>query len=110
MKQLGYKTVKDTFVVSGIEAVESVMVFNNGLKTVEIENLKVVKAGYGIRLKYLDNQGVGRCVYGYGWVEFFDVEENLCELTVSTGGEISVENYSDLVQVVTKITLYNNNV
>ncbi len=73
-----YKTIRDSFTVPGLCGVESIMLFNNGLETVEIDGSVALKAGYGIRLRYTDSRGRRRCVFGYGKVMFFG-EVNGCE-------------------------------
>ena len=111
METLCYRVINDSFTVPGLCSLESVMLFNNGMSFVNVENSVSIKAGYGIRLRYIDERGVRRCVSGFGTVMFFDIDETLdcSSVTVSTGEEISTGVCGNFVQVRAKIAIRNNN-
>ena len=108
MEEIAFRMINDSFTVQGLACLESVMAFNNGLKSINVEGENALKAGYGIRLKYIDEQGKPRCVNSYGTVMFFGVG-NCTGIVVSTGTEISSEVCGNFVQIRTKITIYNIN-
>ena len=108
MEEIAFRMVNDSFTVPGLSCLESVMAFNNGLKTINVDGEGALKAGYGIRLKYVDERGKPRCVNCYGAVMFFGVEN--CEgIVVNVGEDISSEVCGNFVQIRTKIAIYNNN-
>ena len=108
METLCYRVINDSFTVPGLCSVESVMLYNNGMSFITVEESPTVKAGYGIRLRYLDERGVRRCVNGSGSIMFFGIEEDCSLLTVSTGSEISTEVCGNFVRVRAKIALCTN--
>ncbi len=108
MEEIAFRIVNDSFTLPGLSCLEEVMVFNNGLKKITVEEETALKAGYGIRLRYTEENGRRRCVSTYGAVMFFAIED--CEnATVSTGSDISYEVCGNFVQIHIKIAICNNN-
>ncbi len=108
MEEIAFRIITDSFTLPGFCGLENVMAFNNGLKTMSVDGEEAIKAGYGIRIRYLDERGRRRCVNTYGAVMFFGVGN--CEnITVSTGNEISSEVCGNFIQIKTKIAICNVN-
>ena len=108
MEVISYRVIHDSFNVPGLACLENVMVFNNGISFVTVENVSAVKAGYGIRLRYIDERGKRRCVYSYGTVMFFGITEECQTVTLSTGSEVSHSVCGSFVQISAKIAICNN--
>ncbi|MDP4117881.1 MAG: hypothetical protein Q8873_01675 [Bacillota bacterium] len=102
-----YRHIRDEFYIPGLSCITDVMLFNNGLKYVYIEDTLNVRAGYGIRVRYIDKQGRRRMVTGYGTTIFLGIETPVeCnDVVIGLDSDPDVSMCRNFVQIRAKITL-----
>ncbi len=104
-----YKYICDDFYIPDMGQLVDGMFFNHGLKSMLIGESSVYKAGYGIRLRYLDGKGKIRCAVGYGNIMFFGgADFSLCEnVSVELDAQPQISVCGNYVRVRGKILLKN---
>lgn len=107
MQELGFRFINDSFNIPGLQCVENIMVFNNGLGIITVDGIRSVKVGYGIRIRFVDEKGANKTVTAYGNVVFFGITSE--NVTASTGKDVSVSVCGNIICVRAKIAICTEN-
>ena len=108
MTEIAYKYINDTFNIPNFRSLIDIMTFNNGINAFYVDGTPVLRAGYGIRIKYIDKNGRCRCVTGYGNVMFFGIEDP-CDVIISLGNESDISICGTTLKIRSKITVLTDN-
>lgn len=107
MTEIAYKYLNDVFNIPDFRELIGIMTFNNGISSFIIDGTSVLRAGYGIRIKYINKNGRCRCVTGYGNVPFFGIED-ICGATVSLGNEADTSVRGTTVKIITRMSVLSD--
>ncbi len=108
MTEIAYKYINDTFNIPNFRSLIDIMTFNNGINAFYVDGTPVLRASYGIRIKYIDKNSRCRCVTGYGTAMFFGIE-NPCDVIVSPGNETDTSIYFTTLKIRSKISILTDN-
>ena len=105
MTEIAYKYINDTFNIPNFRSLVDIMIFNNGINAFYVDGTPVLRAGYGIRIKYINKNGRCRCVTGYVIVSLGnEPDTSICCTTLKIRSKITILTENSQVQTSQKKT------
>ncbi|MBQ3053729.1 MAG: hypothetical protein IJC89_02345 [Clostridia bacterium] len=86
-----YRYINDIFVIPDIKRIEQVIFFNRGISYGTLNGVGMVKANYGIRIRYYNKKERRKTVEGYGVGIFTGISKTNITVRLDASPQITLE-------------------